>query len=195
MSINKVAVFCGSSLGYSEIYKNAATELGIYLANTKIALVYGAGKIGLMGAVADVMLQNKAEVIGVIPDLLRHEEVIHPNVTETIVTKTMSERKVLMSKLVDAYIALPGGFGTLDELFEVLTLQQLYIEKKPVGLLNVNGFFDATIQQLNHMVKEGFLQPKKRAMLLVDNTVEGLIEKLRNYKAPEDTSIIDKVVK
>lgn len=195
MNINKVVVFCGSSIGHNEIYKQSAIELGNYLADNNIGMIYGAGKIGMMGAVADTMLAKNGEVIGVIPDLLKHEEVMHSSVTELIITKTMSERKVKMSKLTDAYITLPGGFGTLDELYEALTLQQLYIETKPVGLLNVNGFFDATIQQLDHMVHEGFLQPKNRAMLFVDTTVQGLMQQLQNYKAPENTSVINKVVK
>lgn len=195
MNINKVVVFCGSSIGHNEIYKQSAIELGNYLADNNIGMIYGAGKIGMMGAVADTMLAKNGEVIGVIPDLLKHEEVMHSSVTELIITKTMSERKVKMSQLTDAYITLPGGFGTLDELYEALTLQQLYIETKPVGLLNVNGFFDATIQQLDYMVKEGFLQPKNRAMLFIDTTVNGLMQQLQNYKAPENTLVINKVVK
>lgn len=195
MNIKSVAVFCGASIGYNEIYKKTAIKLGNYLAENNIKLVYGAGKIGMMGAVADAMLVKNAEVTGVIPNLLRHEEVIHPNVSEIIITKTMAERKIKISKLSDAYIALAGGFGTLDELYEALTLQQLYIEKKPVGLLNTNGFFNATIQQLDYMVKEGFLKPQNREMLIVDDTVEGLLEKLNNYKAPKNTSVINKLVK
>lgn len=193
--MKKVAVFCGSSIGFNAVYKNAAIELGNYLADNKIAMIYGAGKIGMMGATADAMLAKNGEVIGVIPDLLRHEEVMHSAVSEIILTKNMSERKVLMSKLVDAYVTLPGGFGTLDEIFEVLTLQQLYIEKKPVGLLNVNGFFDFLIKQLDVMVEEGFLQPKNRAMLIIGNSVEELMRKLSEYKAPENVSFINKVVK
>lgn len=193
--MKKVAVFCGSSIGFNAVYKNAAIELGNYLADNKIAMIYGAGKIGMMGATADAMLAKNGEVIGVIPDLLRHEEVMHSAVSEIILTKNMSERKVLMSKLVDAYVTLPGGFGTLDEIFEVLTLQQLYIEKKPVGLLNINGFFDFLIKQLDVMVQEGFLQQKNRDMLLVGNSVEELMQKLHAYKVPKNVSFINKVVK
>ena len=112
-----------------------------------------------------------------------------------MVTDTMSERKVTMSKLIDGYIALPGGFGTLDGLFEALTLQQLHIEQKPVAVLNVNGFFNATLKQLDFMVKESFLKPENRAFLLVDTTVEGVMEQMKNYKAPEKKDIIDKVVR
>ena len=194
MNIQKVVVFCGSSSGFNSVYKNTAKALGHYFAQNNIQLIYGAGKLGLMGTIADAVLEKKGTAIGIIPELLRKEEVLHPKLSETIITKTMSERKFLMSKMTDAYITLPGGFGTLDELFEALTLQQLYIEKKPVALLNVNGFFDATLQQLDVMVKEGLLKQKNRDMLFVDSTVAGLMEQLYNYKAPKETSIISKVV-
>ena len=140
--LKKVVVFCGSSLGFNPDYKNAAEELGKALAEKNIGLVYGGGKIGMMGVLANSVMQENGHVTGIIPELLRHEEVIHTEISEMIVCKTMSERKVIMSKLIDGYITLPGGFGTLDELFESLTLQQLHIEQKPVGLLNINGFFD-----------------------------------------------------
>ena len=139
--MKKIVVFCGSSLGFNPIYKEAAIELGNYFTNNNIGLVYGGGKIGMMGVLADTILEHKGDVIGVIPKLLEKKEVIHSGVEEMIVCEKMSDRKVIMSKLVDAYITLPGGFGTLDELFEALTLNQLQIEKKPVGLLNINGFF------------------------------------------------------
>lgn len=195
MNIEKIVVFCGASLGFQKVYEEKAIALGTYFAKNNIELVYGAGKIGLMGAVADAVLVNKGKVTGIIPELLAMEEVIHPDITTTVITKTMSERKFKMSKLADAYITLPGGFGTLDELFEVLTLQQLYIEKKPVGLLNVNGFYDAILQQLDVMIKEGLLKLKNRDMLIVADTIPDLISKMEAYKAPVATSIINKVVK
>lgn len=194
MKLNNIVVFCGSSLGFNEVYKNVAVDLGSYFAKNNITLVYGGGKIGMMGAIATEVITKNGAVIGVIPDLLKKEEVVHANISKIIVTKTMSERKVIMSKMIDGYITLPGGFGTLDELFEALTLQQLHIEQKPVGVLNVNGFFDATIQQLDVMVKEGFLKPENRALLLVDDTIDGLMEKMKNYTAPEKTHVINKVV-
>ena len=195
MKLRSAVVFCGSSLGFNELYKNAAIELGNYFVENHIKLVYGGGKIGMMGVVSNTMLAQGGEVVGIIPDLLKHEEVINSGATEIIVTKTMSERKMKMSQMIDAYITLPGGFGTLDELFEALTLQQLHIEQKPVGLLNVNGFFNHTIQQLDHMVKEGFLKPENRALLLVDETVDGLMNQLKTYKAPKKTHVINKVVR
>ena len=160
----------------------------------KIGLVYGGGKIGMMGAISDTILANNGEVIGVIPHLLEKEEVVHSGVEEMIVCKTMSERKVIMSQLVDGYITLPGGFGTLDELFEALTLGQLHIEQKPVGLLNINGFFDAALVQLDKMVAEGFLKQTNRDMLIVATSVEELMHKMNNYKAPEISHVINKVV-
>lgn len=193
--MKKIVVFCGSSLGFNPVYKEAAIALGNEFVKRNITLVYGGGKIGMMGVLAETILNQGGKVIGIIPKLLEKEEVINRNVTEIIVTKTMSERKIAMSKLVDGYISLPGGFGTLDELFEGLTLNQLHIEEKPNGLLNVNGYFDATIKQLNLMVKEGFLKPENRDMLLIDNSVEKLLDKMSSYKAPEKNHVIEKVVK
>lgn len=192
--MNKIVVFCGSSLGYNPIYKENAIELGNYFAENKISLVFGGGKVGMMGVLADTILAKNGEVIGVIPNLLHKEEVIHIGVKKMTVCKTMSERKVIMSKLVDGYITLPGGFGTLDELFEALTLSQLQIEQKPVGLLNVNGFFDAILLQLDKMVAEGYLKKVNREMLLVGTSVSELMQKMNNYKTPKITPIINKVV-
>jgi hypothetical protein len=193
--MKKIAVFCGSSLGFSEVYKNDAIKLGNYFAENKISLVYGGGKIGMMGVLADTMLNKNGEVIGVIPGLLRHEEVAHSSISEMIVTKTMSDRKVTISKLVDGYIALPGGFGTLDEIFEALTLSQLGIEQKPVGILNTNGFFNHLIKQLEVMVTEGYLKESNKKMLIIAATVEDLITKMEAYKAPKITKVINKVVR
>jgi len=192
--MKKIVVFCGSSLGFNPIYKEAAIELGNYFTNNSIGLVYGGGKIGMMGVLADTILEHKGDIIGVIPKLLEKKEVIHPGVEEMIVCEKMSDRKVIMSKLVDAYITLPGGFGTLDELFEALTLNQLQIEKKPVGLLNINGFFDATLLQLDKMVAEGYLKKVNRKTLLVGTSVNELMQKMKQYKAPEKTNVIHKVV-
>jgi uncharacterized protein (TIGR00730 family) len=193
--MKNIAVFCGSSLGFNEIYKNEAIKLGNYFAKNNIRMIYGGGKIGMMGAIADEILKNNGEVIGVIPGLLRHEEVAHNNITEMIVTKTMSKRKVKISKMVDGYIALPGGFGTLDEIFEALTLNQLGIEQKPVGILNINGFFNHLIKQLDVMVSEGYLKQSNKNMLIVSDSVEALISKMLSYKAPKITKVINKVVR
>jgi len=193
--MKKVAVFCGSSIGFNEIYRNEAIKLGNHFIENNIGLVYGGGKIGMMGILADTMIEKNGEVIGVIPGLLRHEEVAHTNITQMIVTKTMSKRKMKISKLVDGYIALPGGFGTLDEIFEALTLGQLGIETKPVGILNTNGFFNHLILQLDVMVTEGYLKQSNKEMLIVSDSVEDLIAQMFNYKAPEMTKVINKIVK
>ena len=193
--MKKVAVFCGSSLGFNEIYKNDAIKLGNHFAENNIGLVYGGGKIGMMGILADTIIEKKGEVIGVIPGLLRHDEVAHTEITEMIVTKTMSKRKVKISKLVDGYIALPGGFGTLDEIFEALTLGQLGIERKPVGILNTNGFFNHLIKQLDVMVTEGYLKQSNKEMLIISDSVDELCTLMLNYKAPIMTKVINKVVR
>ena len=193
--MNRIVVFCGSSLGFNSIYKEAAIELGNYFARHGIVLVYGGGKIGMMGAIADTILAKKGKVIGVIPKLLEKEEVVHAGVEEMIVCKKMSDRKVIMSKLIDGYITLPGGFGTLDELFEALTLNQLQIEQKPVGILNINGYFDATLQQLDKMAEQGFLKPQNKALLIVADNIPELMNKMNNYTPPKTTHIINKVVR
>ncbi|MBT4413839.1 MAG: TIGR00730 family Rossman fold protein [Polaribacter sp.] len=193
--MKRIVVFCGSSLGFNPVYKEAAIELGNYFAKNKIGLVYGGGKIGMMGILADTILDHNGEVIGVIPKLLEKKEVVHAGVEEMIVCKKMSERKVIMSKLINGYITLPGGFGTLDELFEALTLNQLHIEQKPVGLLNINGFFDGVLLQLDKMVEEGYLKQTNRDMLLIGTSVEELMQKINNYKALEIGHIINKVVR
>ncbi|RUA09699.1 MAG: TIGR00730 family Rossman fold protein [Flavobacteriia bacterium] len=192
--MKKIAVFCGSSKGFNPVYAEHARELGNYLAENNIGMIYGGGKIGLMGILADTILKHHGKVIGVIPGLLRHEEVAHTDITEMIVTKKMSKRKVKISKLADGYIALPGGFGTLDEIFEALTLGQLGIETKPVGLLNTNGYFNPILDQLELMVKEGFLKESNKNMLLVSDSVTGLLDKMQKYKAPKMSRVINKVV-
>ena len=192
--MNKIVVFCGSSVGFNPIYKEAAIALGNYFAENKIGLVYGGAKIGIMGVLSNTILAQNGEVIGVIPKLLEKEEVLHTGVEEMIVCKTMSERKVIMSKLVDGYITLPGGFGTLDELFEALTLGQLHIEQKPIGLLNVNGFFDAILLQLDKMVEEGYVKQDNRNLLIVEASVTELMKKMHQYTAPKISPVIQKVV-
>ena len=191
--MKRVAVFCGSSIGFNAMYADEAKKLGAYLTKNNIGMVYGGGKIGMMGVLADTILENKGEVIGVIPDLLRHEEVAHTKITKMIVTKKMSKRKVKISRLVDGYIALAGGFGTLDELFEALTLGQLGIENKPVGVLNTNGFFNHTLKQLDVMVTEGFLKSSNRNMLLVSTSIEELLYKMKNYQAPRVSKVANTV--
>ena len=188
-----IAVFCGASLGFNEIYRREAIALGNFFAEQNITMVYGGGKIGMMGTIANAMLQKNGKVIGVIPHLLRHEEVAHSDISEMHVVQSMSKRKVKISKMVDGYIALAGGFGTLDEIFEALTLGQLAIENKPIGILNTNKFFDPLLQQLDVMVAEGFLRPENRAMLLVSDSIAELFQKMQDYQAPKVDKLVDTV--
>lgn len=188
--MRRIAVFCGSSTGFNPAYSKAATIVGDYFAKQEIGLVYGGGKIGLMGILADTMLEKNGEVIGVIPGLLKRHEVVHTQISKLIVTKKMSKRKVKISKLVDGYIALPGGFGTMDEIFEALTLGQLGIEKKAIGLLNINNYFEHILSQLDHMVKEGFLKQENRDMIKVSDSIDVLIREMHAYNVP----LVNKVV-
>jgi len=163
------------------------------LAQKNIEIVFGGGKFGMMGAIADAALENGGKVTGVIPHFLKQEEIEHNGIQQMITTKNMSERKILISKMVDAYWALPGGFGTLDEVMEALTLGQLQIEQKPIALLNTNGFFNLLIQQFDRMVQEGFLKQENRNMVLVDDNIENLYQEILNYKAPKVSKIIHTV--
>ena len=167
------------------MYKEAAIELGNYFAKNNIELVYGGGKIGMMGILADTVLKTQRQRYWSNSKIIEKKEVVHTGVKEMIVCDTMSDRKVIMSKLVDGYITLPGGFGTLDELFEALTLNQLQIEQKPVGLLNVNGFFDAILLQLDKMVAEGYLKQANRKMLFVGTSVNDLMQKMKPIQSPK----------
>jgi uncharacterized protein (TIGR00730 family) len=183
--MKKVTVFCGSSYGNETIYKDQAFALGTYLANQNIGLVYGGAKVGLMGAIAQGVLENGGEVIGVLPNFLRTKEVAHDNLTELILVETMHERKMKMHELSDGAIALAGGFGTFEELFELLTWGQLGLHEKPVGLLNTNGFYDHLILMVKTMVREGFLKESNEKMLLVETDFQLLIEGMKNYQAPK----------
>ncbi len=191
--IKTIAVFCGASNGFDPRYSDEAVLVGKYLAQRNITMVFGGGKIGLMGAIAGAVLENGGKAVGVIPEMLRHEEVAHDSLDEMIVTENMSERKLRISRMVDAYLALPGGFGTLDEIFEALTLGQLGVEDKPVGLLNINGFFDPLLSQLDKMVEEGFLRRENREMIQVSADIEMLCRMMRGYIPPGISKIVDTV--
>ena len=173
--IRNIAVFCASANGTHPAYKAAAEELGRSLATHNIGLVYGGAKVGLMLAVAEAALAANGKVIGVIPEVLVELEVAHCGLTELHVTSTMHTRKALIGERADAFIALPGGFGTFEELFEVLAWHTLKLHAKPVVLLNINGFYDQLIAFLDHCVAEGMLKPKNREVLRVANTVEGAL--------------------
>ena len=192
--MRKIAVFCGSSVGFDPIYKQAAIQLGNAFVKRDITLVYGGGKIGLMGVLAETILNQGGKVIGVIPELLKKKEVVDCNVTELIVTQTMSERKVVMSKLSDGYISLPGGFGTLDELFEGITMSQLYIEEKPNALLNTNGYYDHLLSQIERMIADGFVKSSNKELLIVSRNVEELIDKMLAYTPQKKLPATSKIV-
>ena len=192
--MRKIAVFCGSSVGFDPIYKQAAIQLGNAFVKRDITLVYGGGKIGLMGVLAETILNQGGKVIGVIPELLKKKEVVDCNVTELIVTQTMSERKVVMSKLSDGYISLPGGFGTLDELFEGITMSQLYIEEKPNALLNTNGYYDHLLSQIERMIADGFVKSSNKELLIVSRNVEDLIDKMLAYTPQKKLPVTSKIV-
>lgn len=154
----KICVFCGSSSGNNSVYSRTAKELGARIAQGNHSLVYGGGNVGLMGVVADAVLENNGEVIGVIPRFLMDREVGHSGLTSLEIVSSMHERKKRMADLSDAFLAIPGGWGTLEELGEILTWKQLGLISQPVGVLNTNGFFDPLLTQMNHMVQEGFLR-------------------------------------
>jgi uncharacterized protein (TIGR00730 family) len=179
-----LCVYCGSNAGVRNDYAEAAANLAGVLAARSIGLVYGGASKGLMGILADTMLEAGGEVQGVIPRSLLAKEIGHANLTELHVVDTMHERKALMAKLSDGFIALPGGFGTLDELVEALTWAQLQFHAKPCGLLNVAGYFTHLLRYFEHAEAEGFLRPQHRRMLLVDEDPARLITKLERYRAP-----------
>ena len=176
-----ISIFCGSSLGEDKEIIASAYHLGTYLAQKKVTLVYGGGKVGLMGQVAQGALDTGGQIIGVIPNFLKQKEVHHTGLSELILVETMHERKLKMHELSDGVIMLPGGFGTFEEFFEMLTWAQLGLHQNPIGILNVNGFYDPLIQMFENMVTHRFLKDDHKNMVLVDNNIERLLEKMNNY--------------
>lgn len=190
--MNRITVFCGSSFGTEEIYKEQATLLGQTLAKQNIELVYGGANVGLMGAVADGVLNAGGKAIGVLPNFLRSKEIAHQGLTELILVESMHERKTKMNDLCDGVIALPGGFGTLEELFEMLTWAQLGLHKKPIAILNINGFYDSLIELTETMVEKGLLKDVNQKMLLVSDNIDDLLDQMKNYVPPTVGKWIDK---
>ncbi|WPO78785.1 TIGR00730 family Rossman fold protein [Flavobacterium sp. KACC 22761] len=182
--MKNITVFCGSSFGTDEIFREQAELLGKTLAKQNIGLVYGGANVGLMGAVADGALSENGTVIGVLPNFLRSKEIAHLGLTELILVESMHERKTKMNDLCDGVIALPGGFGTLEELFEMLTWAQLGLHKKPIAILNTNGFYDSLIELTETMVEKGLLKDVNQKMLLVSDNIPDLLEKMKNYNPP-----------
>jgi uncharacterized protein (TIGR00730 family) len=182
--LQRICVFCGSSSGTGEIYIESARAVGRLLCERNIELVYGGGRVGLMGAVADACLAAGGRVTGVIPQLLVDKEVAHRGLTELRVVQTMHERKALMADLADAFLALPGGYGTWDELCEVLTWSQIGIHRKASALLNVNGYYDPLLAMVDRAVAEGFLRDVHRELLLTDTDPARLLDRLESYVTP-----------
>ncbi len=184
MIFKSICVFCGSSFGSRLVYRETAQDVGRILAERGIQLVYGGGCVGLMGAMADAALHHGGRVIGVIPESLVAKEVAHKGLPDLRVVESMHERKALMAELSDAFIALPGGFGTYEEFCEVLTWGQLGLHRKPFGLLNVAGFYDPLLALFDHAVAEEFIRPIHRDLVMVETDFEKLLERLANFQPP-----------
>ncbi len=182
--MKRICVYCGSNSGNQPVYADAAKELGKALVAARLELVYGGGTNGIMGILANAVLEAGGNVIGVIPQALMDKEVGHPGLTELHVVSTMHERKSMMALLADGFAALPGGYGTLEEIIEMLTWGQLQFHSKPCGLLNVNGYFDDLLSYLDRAVASGFLRPQHRAMLLVADKPTGLLHQFSQYVPP-----------
>jgi uncharacterized protein (TIGR00730 family) len=182
--IKKICIFCGSSVGLSPVYRESAVAFGRLLADKHIGIVYGGGSIGLMGAMAEGALEGNGEVIGVIPKSLFEKEMAHCGLKQLCVVSSMHERKALMAELSDAFIALPGGLGTFEEFFEVLTWSKLEIHQKPCGLLNVDNFFDPLLALCDHLLDQGFISANDRALIISDNDPLRLLDKISAFEVP-----------
>lgn len=180
--MKRLAVFCGSRDGNNKLYKKDSKELGRLLAEQNIELVYGGAMVGLMGSVAEGVLENGGNVIGVIPEKLKTVEIMHPGLTKLHVVNTMHERKAMMEELSDAFVALPGGAGTLEEWFEVFTWAQIGYHWKPCALLNTNGYYTPLIDLFDHMISEGFADPHYKDGIIIEDRPKLLIEQLNQYK-------------
>jgi uncharacterized protein (TIGR00730 family) len=183
--VKSLAVFCGSRIGASDVYIEGAKKLGQELAKRQIRLIYGGSSVGMMGAVANTMLESGGQVIGVMPEFLDDKERSHKNLTELIIVGSMHERKTKMSDLADGFMALPGGPGTLEEFFEIFTWAQLGLHQKPIGLLNINHYFDLLISLFNQIANEQFMDEKFRNMALVDTEPQGLLDQFHSYTPPK----------
>jgi uncharacterized protein (TIGR00730 family) len=190
--LKNICVYCGSSPGSRDAYATNARALAEALVSRNIGLVYGGASIGIMGAVADHVLRLGGKAVGVIPEALMSKEVAHYQLTELHVTRSMHERKIRMAELSDGFIALPGGLGTLEELFEIWTWAQLGFHQKPCGLLNVEGYYDPLIEFLDHAVTEQFVKDAHRAMLIMESEPKTLLDRFANYQPPIVKTWVDK---
>jgi len=183
--MKKICVFCGSRFGNNSRYRAAASDLGKLLAEKDLTLVYGGGNVGLMGEIANTVLAQGGRATGVIPRFLVEKEVVHEKLSEVRIVESMHERKALMAELADGFIAMPGGFGTLEETVEVLTWAQLGLHKKPIGLLNVDRYFNALYEFFEHMVTENFLHSEHKEMILVKDNPAEMLDSLAGYRLPD----------
>lgn len=179
--MQSICVFCGSSMGKQPEYRQGALDLAKYLLAQRIKLIYGGANIGLMKVLADTMLAGGGEVVGIMPRMLVEKEVAHRKLSDMIIVETMSERKSLMVQMSDAFIVMPGGFGTLDELAEVITYNQLRLTDKPIGILNVAGYFDTLLAFFDHITEEGFLRHEHRQNLIVEDNIKRLFSKMETF--------------
>ena|ERR1043165_1125797 len=179
--MKRLCVFCGSRTGKSPVYDEQTRQLGFALSKRGIGLVFGAGHIGLMGVLADAVREHGGETIGVIPQSLVDRELAHQALSDLRIVESMHDRKALMAALSDAFLALPGGYGTLDELFEILTWAQLQLHHKPIGMLNIAGFFDPLLAWIDRAIQEDFIKAKCRDLLIVENEVELLLDRLQQH--------------
>jgi uncharacterized protein (TIGR00730 family) len=184
MQISNVCVYCGSSPGNRPVYADQARALARAMVERGIGLVYGGGKVGIMGIVADAVLALGGRVVGIIPQALIDREVAHAGLSELVVTRSMHERKMIMAERADGFIALPGGLGTLEELFEAWTWAQLGIHEKPCGILDVEGFYGGLVRFVDHAVSEGFVKPENRNVLIVEREPARLLDRFAAYEAP-----------
>ena len=183
--MNRICVFCGSKTGSDPLFLEIAKQLGRVLAVRGLHLVYGGASIGLMGAVADSVIASGGRAVGVIPEAMATKEVAHEGLTEMHVVSSMHERKSMMARLADGFVALPGGFGSFEELLEMITWAQLGIHRKPVGILNVSGYYDPLIQLFERAIEEGFIKPRNRQLFVVEQGPDELLETLLAHKLPE----------
>ena len=183
--MKSIAIFCASASGENSVYTETAYQVGQYLAKENYQVVYGGASVGCMGAVAQGALDHGGEVIGVLPRFLNRRELAKKNLTELIMVDSMHERKLKMNELSDASISLPGGFGTMEEFFEIITWGQLGLHQKPTAILNVNGYYNQLIKFVQHMNQESLLKDKYMEMILVDNQIDQLISKMKRYKHPD----------
>ena len=182
--MKRICVYCGSSPGKLPEYREAARQLGMEMAGRGLGLVYGGASVGVMGAVADGVLEAGGSAIGVIPYFFATKEVAHDNLNELIVVNSMHERKARMAELSDGFIALPGGWGTFEEIFEMLTWAQLGLHEKPCGLLNVSGYYDDLYRFLEQAIQQRFVKEEFRPMIMMDESADGLLERFSSYRAP-----------